>query len=161
MTPKDVDFPDLNSGFWQQASDPDPKYNCIAFAAGRTDVFWWPDDYPDSESDYWPPGIAREETVAAIIQLFQSFGYEACDNGRLESGQEKIAIYALDCSPTHAARQIQTGHWVSKLGPLEDIVHKSPESIAGPCHGSVVQFMCRPLTGGAAAGDPQTATAGS
>ncbi|MBI3822407.1 MAG: hypothetical protein HY289_06975 [Planctomycetes bacterium] len=143
MTPKQADFPDLDKYSWAKTSDPDPKYNCIGFAAGRTDVFWWPDDYPDADSDYWPRGIAREETVAAFVQLFQSLGYEICSDGSLEVGYEKVAIYALGEAPTHAARQLSTGQWTSKLGPEEDIVHENTESIAGPCYGSVIQFMKR------------------
>jgi hypothetical protein len=146
MTPKDADFPDLGKGFWEKTSDPDPKYNCIAFAAGRTDVFWWPDDYPDEESDYWPHGITREETVAAFAQLFQSLGYDICVDGDLESGYEKISIYALADVPTHAARQLKTGQWTSKLGVEEDIVHETAKAIAGPCYGSVVQYMRRAIS---------------
>src|SRR5436189_3388606 len=108
MTPKQSDFPNLTSSSWQVTSPPDPLYNCIAFAAGRTDVFWWPDDYPDPASDYWPPGILREESIAALIELYQSLGFDACADGNLEQGFEKIAIYALGQKPTHAARQLSS-----------------------------------------------------
>ncbi len=144
MAAKDVDFPNLDQGFWEKTSGPEPKYNCLAFAAGRIDVFWRPDDYPDEESDYWPTGILREETIAAFSQLFQSLGYQPCTDGNLEAGFEKIAIYAIGATPTHAARQTNDGRWTSKLGVEEDIVHENPESIAGPCYGQVVQYMRRP-----------------
>lgn len=84
--PKDADFPDLNKGSWEKASDADAKYNCIAFAAGRTDVFWWPDNYPDPESDYWPHGLLREETIAAFVQLFESLRFQCCVDGNLAVG---------------------------------------------------------------------------
>ena len=145
MTPKVGDFPDLNNSVWEKTSEPDPSYNCIAFAAGRTDVFWWPDEYPDEESDYWPHGIRREESIAAFIELFKSLGYESCLDGRLETGHEKVAIYALGDLPTHAARQMPGGRWTSKLGVEHDVVHETPESVAGPCYGQVVQFLRRAI----------------
>jgi len=146
MTPKDVDFPNLNSGSWNVTSPPDVAYNCIAFAAGRTDVVWWPDDFPDPQSDYWPERILREESIAAFVQLFESLGYEICADGSLEAAYEKIAIYALEQKPTHAARQLDSGFWTSKLGVEEDIVHEKPELLDGPCYGGVVRFMRRPVT---------------
>jgi hypothetical protein len=146
MTPLEIDFPDLAKEPWSKTSDADPKYNCIAFAAGRTDVFWWPDDYSDEESDYWPHGIPREESISAFILLFQSLGYQLCPDGSLEAGHEKVAIFALGEVPTHAARQLNTGQWTSKLGPHEDIVHETPNGLAGPCYGKVVQFMRRIVT---------------
>jgi hypothetical protein len=127
-------------------SPPDLHYNCIGFAAGRSDVVWWPDEYPDPQSDYWPQGILREESVPAFVELFQSLGYELCSDGDLEARFEKVAIYALGQKPTHAARQLTTGAWTSKLGVEEDIVHEKPESLDGPCYGSVVQFLRRPTS---------------
>src|SRR6266852_101687 len=99
MADLDADFPNLKSGVWQVTSPPDIRYNCIAFAAGRTDVFWWPDDYPDPDFDHWPPGILREESIAALLQLYESLGYEVCADGVLEAGFEKIALYALNQVP--------------------------------------------------------------
>ena len=61
----------------------------------------------------------------------------------MDVGYEKIAIYALDQKPTHAARQMNTGAWTSKLGVEEDIVHDRPELLAGPCYGNVAQYMRR------------------
>ena len=139
----DADFPNLQAGAWQVTSPPDNRYNCIAFAVGRTDVYWWPDEYPDPNFDYWPPGILREESIAAFVQLFESLAYEVCADGTLEPGFVKIAIYALQDTPTHAARQLDTGQWTSKLGVEEDIVHEKLEALAGPCYGSAVQFMRR------------------
>lgn len=143
MADLDADFPNRKDGIWQVTSLPDIRYNCIAFAAGRTDVFWWPDDYDDPDFDHWPPGILRAESIAAFVQLYPSQGYEICSEGGLEAGYEKLALYALNQQPTHAARQLPNGYWTSKLGVEEDIVHEKPESLAGPCYGDVVQFMRR------------------
>jgi hypothetical protein len=144
---RETDFPNLRPGDWRQCSDPDPRYNCIAFAAGRTDVYWWPEPFPDPLNDYWPPGIRREETVDAIGELYQSLGYQTCADPGLEPGYEKVAIYANGSEATHAARQLQIGRWVSKLGPQEDIEHGSLDDLAGPCYGQVVRILRRPLSG--------------
>ena len=41
----------------------------------------------------------------------------------LEPGFEKVALYALGGVPKHAARQLSSGRWSSKLGDLEDVEH--------------------------------------
>src|SRR5574341_713292 len=64
-------------------------YNCVAFAAGETHRFWWP-----TEFSYWPENVPRNETLQGFILAFETLGYARCDHGRLESGFEKIAIYA-------------------------------------------------------------------
>jgi hypothetical protein len=101
-------------------------YNCIAFAADREDLWWWPDQYGMA---FWPPGVPREVTVAAFIQAYESEGYEQCDDGTFVEGYEKIAIYEKDGDPTHAAKQTPEGKWKSKLGPWEDIEHNSLEAL--------------------------------
>ena len=86
----------------------------------------------------------------SFIELFRSAGYELCDDGNLEAGCEKIAIYALNDSPTHAARQLENGQWTSKLGKYEDIVHSTPDELQGEfdyAYGRVAVFMVRPRSG--------------
>ncbi len=146
MAAKEIDFPRLKDSFWRKTSDPDVQYNCIAFAVGRTDVYWWPDAYPDPDSDYWPAGIVREETVEAFVQLYESLGFAECPDGTVESGYEKIAIFAKGEEPTHASRQLENGHWTSKLGIEEDIEHDTLDAISGPCYGTPVRFMRRKRT---------------
>jgi len=140
---KQADFPNLHQGEWQHVSAPSLRYNCVAFAAGRTDVWWWPDPWPDPMNDYWPAGISRKETVAAIAELFRSLGYRTCRNGQLEKGFEKVAIYAIRKEPMHVAKQLENGLWKSKLGPEEDIVHNSLENLEGPCYGRAIRFLKR------------------
>jgi hypothetical protein len=64
----------------------------------------------------------------------------------LEPGIEKIALYALNDLPTHAARQLSNGWWTSKLGPHVDIEHIHPDAIAGGIYGEVVALMSRTRT---------------
>lgn len=119
-------------------------YNCIAWAAGESDRFWWPD--PMNQA-YWPPGVKREPTVAAFIAAYGTLGYEPCADGNLEVGFQKIVIYASSGSPTHAARQLSTGAWTSKLGRWIDVEHDTPEKVTlfpkCACYGEPVQFMKR------------------
>jgi hypothetical protein len=55
---------------------------------------------------------------------------------------EKVALYATDEGPAHAARQLSNGRWTSKLGRDEDIEHEL-EGLAGSHYGAVVQFLQR------------------
>jgi hypothetical protein len=81
--------------------------------------------------------------VAAFQQAFASLGYELCANANLETGFEKIALYAIGGIPTHAARQLRDGRWVSKLGELEDIEHASLDVLTGAVYGEVAAVLRR------------------
>ena len=135
-------FPDLARTGYSITSPASADYNCIAWAAGVADEWWWPDPMGTNP---WPTGVRREESVAAFIELFQSFGYVPCPDDSLEAGFEKVALYALAGAPKHAARQLASGRWTSKLGPLEDIEH-SLDGLAGIWYGTVVQILRRPLS---------------
>jgi hypothetical protein len=133
-----TDFPCLNDDNSRVTSNIDFRYNCIAWAYGETRKFIWP-----RKGFYWPANIKNEETIGAFIELFASIRYCCCDNQSLEPGYEKVAIYVLDGIPTHAARQLPTGKWTSKLGSDIDIEHDSPEALNGPTYGSATIFMKR------------------
>ncbi len=116
------------------------EYNCIAWAAGEQDRWWWPDA---NDIGYWPADVPREETIDAFIRAYQTLGFASCDDATLEPGSEKVAIYALAGKPIHAARQLSNGRWTSKLGNCEDIEH-TLDGLTGSTYGSVVQIMRRP-----------------
>jgi hypothetical protein len=119
-------------------------YSCIAWAAGDTSNWWWPTNDPYDEPRFWPAGVVREETVAAFIALFISLGYVPCDDTTLESGFEKVALFAnLQGVPTHACRQLAEDCWTSKLGQSEDIEHEL-HAVEGDIYGCVVVVMKRP-----------------
>lgn len=118
-------------------SPQDVQYNCIAWAAGENDVWWWPDDMFYA---HWPDTVPRQVTIEAFIQAFSTKGYYQCDDGSLEKGFEKIALYALNEKPTHAARQLSDGNWTSKLGRNHDISHPI-DALDGPAYGSVTLFL--------------------
>lgn len=117
-----------------------PIYNCIAWAYGRNDRWFWP-----TKKGYWPENILRDESVEAFIQLFASIGYELCDNGSLEDGIEKVAIYLKNGLPKHAARQLDNGKWTSKLGIQVDVSH-TLAALEGGEYGNVSHFMRRQRT---------------
>ena len=120
-------------------------YNCIAWAADESHRAWWPDS---QNTAYWPDGVPREPTVAAFIAAFQTLGYEPCADGTAEPGFEKIAIFTLNGKPTHAARQLPSGRWTSKLGKWVDIEHATAESVATfpkcSIYGRPTQYMRKP-----------------
>ena len=138
-------FPGLRGQPYQIKSERDRRYNCIAFAARDKRNWWWPDL---AEQDTWPAAVARVETVEAFRDAFATLGYVVCDHDQLEAAYEKVALFALAGKPKHAARQLPSGRWTSKLGPMEDIQH-ALHDLTGMVYGSVVLVMKRPLpTGG-------------
>jgi hypothetical protein len=120
------------------------EYNCIAWAAEENDRVWWPDSL---NIGYWPDGVAREETLDAFIAAYATLEYEPCADGVLEPGFQKIVIYSHSGKPTHAARQLPSGLWTSKLGRWFDIEHDTPEKVVRfpQCggYGQPIQFMKR------------------
>jgi hypothetical protein len=136
-------FPGLRGSAYQVTSPPDTGYNCLAWAASDQGRWWWPDTPPKR---YWPAGVLREETLVAFQQAFTSLGYSPCASDELEAGFEKLAVFAdADGFPTHAARQLTTGRWTSKLGELEDIEH-ALRALEGVEYGKVVLVLRRAVS---------------
>jgi hypothetical protein len=120
------------------ASPPSWEYNCIAWAAGVTDSW---------SGRYWPADVPREESIAAFFAAFTTLGYALGASPHLESDVEKVALFAVDDKPMHAARQLPSGLWTSKLGPAIDIEHATPDAIAGGVYGEVVAILGRRRSG--------------
>jgi hypothetical protein len=134
-------FPRLVPSSFQVTSVQDAVYNCIAWAAGVTNAWWWP--LPNPADAYWPAGIARVRTLEVFREVFESLGYSLCPGEALEAGFEKIALFAdVGGLPTHAARQLANGRWTSKLGKAEDIEHNLND-LEGDLYGKVVLVMKR------------------
>lgn len=133
-------FPNLRLSNYSVESPATIDYNCIAWAAGDTGAFWWPDSM---NIGFWPANIPREENLNAFIRAFESIGYSECESPQLETNFEKIAIYVKnDGKPAHAARQLESGMWTSKIGRLEDIEHVL-EALSGDIYGYVTTVMKR------------------
>ncbi len=134
-------LPNLRRTTYEVTSLPDWRYNCLSWAVGETHRPWWP-----HQDGYWPSEVLYEESQKAFIQAFETLGYMTCDNDTLEKGYEKIAIFADKVGiPTHAARQLGSGSWTSKLGLDVDITHRL-RAVGGhrkEGYGDVVIFMKR------------------
>jgi hypothetical protein len=87
----DAAFPHLAATGYAITSPATFGYNCIAFAAGDDQSWWWPDPM---DSAFWPQAAPREETIDAFVQLFRLLGYEPCSESDFRDGYEKVAIYA-------------------------------------------------------------------
>ncbi|MCI0685152.1 MAG: hypothetical protein L0Y71_23895 [Gemmataceae bacterium] len=135
-------FPGLAGSSHQVTSLATDLYNCIAWAAGDVSRWWWPDLF---RQRYWPANARREETLIAFQEAFGSVGFGVCVNENLETGFEKIALFADDHGPQHAARQLPNGRWTSKLGEREDIEHDL-HALEGVEYGKVVMLMSRPVS---------------
>lgn len=134
-------FPSLSRTGYSLTSPASPDYNCIAWAAGETERWWWPNPFA-----YWPAAAPTEETLEAFTRAFAAVGFAPCDHPDLEQGFEKVAIYADGTGkPTHAGRQLPSGRWTSKLGRGEDIEHDLA-GLDGAAYGTVAKVLKRPVT---------------
>lgn len=143
MVSRDLErlFPRLAEASYEITSPAQPDYNCIAWAAGDDSRWWWPDEF---HQYYWPGEAPRRSTLDAFAGAFRTLGFEVCEDAMMESGWEKVAIYAKeDGTPTHAARQLPDGKWTSKLGGLEDVVHPTLDCVSGAAYGNSVIFLRR------------------
>jgi hypothetical protein len=129
-------FPRLAITRWSIKSPWDDRYQCIAWAACRTNIRWWP--VTGNPTVHWPPGAPLDDSVDAFVQSFAELGYERCTGSITQSsvfefGYQKVAIYATsDHCVLHMARQHFFGKgWLSKCGVLEDIQHADLHSIEG------------------------------
>ncbi|WP_424664073.1 DUF7689 domain-containing protein [Candidatus Binatus sp.] len=139
---REEDFPNLNNEFEKTSCDT-IFYNCIAWTVGDTTKRWWPDPFAQL---HWPDKIERIAKVKNFVEMYANHGgYTECDDGSLEPGIEKVAIYARGQMQAvkHAAWQLDDGTWSSKLGPLEDINHKTPENLTSKLYGEPVKFLKR------------------
>ena len=139
----EASFPRLRETGYRITSPATNEYNCIAWAAGESDRWWWPDP---SGISYWPEGAPRQETLEAFLVAFSTVGFELCSSEVPEGGVEKVAIYVNALGePTHMARQLSSGGWTSKLGKSEDIEHQFDSLDGSQVYGSVAYILKRSL----------------
>lgn len=134
------EFPNLITHKYEAESESTQEYNCIAWAAGDTDRWWWP--HVDA---FWPAQVQRIVDIRYFVAAFEMLSYEVCgDSFSLENGYEKVAIYTDEVGkPTHMARQLESGIWASKLGVGWDIVHHTLEGVGGSLYGQATLAMRR------------------
>jgi hypothetical protein len=142
MNPLEVAFPGLATTPYRVTSPPTADYNCIAWAAGATDRWWWPDA---ANASYWPSGVPREESIPAFLMAFANLGFVPTTDTGYEVGFEKVVLMAKNGKPTHMCRQLPSGRWTSKLGRAEDIEHEL-HALTGATYGDVVHVLRRATT---------------
>jgi hypothetical protein len=134
-------FPELQISPFRVTSPADDKYNCIAWAARDSSDWWWP---TGDAAPVWPPEVARHLSLDAFTAAFATLGYVGAADESVEPGMEKVAIFADAAgTPTHAARQLASGRWTSKLGQAEDIEHEL-RALEGEIYGAVALILKRP-----------------
>ena len=133
-------FHNLNPHNHKITSNATIDYNCIAWAAGANNRWWDPTENPNY---FWPEGIPHVDDVDTIVKVFVALGYMLSQSRDLEPGFEKVAIYGDGAGFTHAARQLPSGKWTSKLGDWEDIEHNNLEALEGEFYGKAVQILKR------------------
>jgi hypothetical protein len=134
---------------YEKTSDKDAGYNCVAWAAGMTTCHWWPLEVL-ADDCYWPPDApCLDESIATFVAAFATLGYEPCQDGTLEKGYEKVAIYAKAGAVVHMARQLEDGRWTSKWGGMGiDFVHcvealEDSAKFGKSDYGKVAQYLRR------------------
>jgi len=65
-----------------------PYYNSFAWAVNDQERWWFPDRF---ETEYWPAGIPRENTLSAFIDAYRTEHFEVCPIGdpNLERSEER------------------------------------------------------------------------
>lgn len=99
---------------------------------------------------YWPsllPTGLGMYTLENYLAAFESIGYSRTENSDLEPAIEKVAIYLLPPEGFHAARQLEDGAWVSKLGASYDIRHVDLMCLTGSDYGQVMELLARERAG--------------
>lgn len=136
-----IDFPRLTADNHRVTSPPDDIDNCIAWAAGDAAQWWQP-----GTPYYWPvPGWPKDDAgMGGLVLAFAALGYVECEDASHEPGWEKVALYGTGLFWKHAARQLSSGKWTSKLGGNVDIEHDTLEAVSGGLYGEVMQIMRRP-----------------
>ena len=131
-------FPGLSKEDFDIVDQPSTRYNCIAYAAGDTSKRWDPD-----ENYYWPPWATPDDRIESLIEVFDGLGFQQCDDGHLEDRYQKVALYEVQGEAKHAAAQMPSGRWRSKMGHGPVIEHRSPESLSAGIYGEPTIFMRR------------------
>lgn len=142
-----AEFPNTQQSPFVPTSPWTVDYNCIAYACNVFNEWYWPPGnelWLNGRFTVWPNGIPPNLQVGSFIMLFQSLGYQICNDGSHVVGVEKVAIFEKNNEVTHAARQNQDGSWTSKLGYDIDVQH-TIDAMAGGFYGDPVQYLERPF----------------
>lgn len=110
LTDIELSFPMLLRGVnFDQASDEDFNYNCLAFAVGDKSNWW---DPPGRYGHYWPPGFSEDATVETVARIIALHGYVVEAERGATPKTDSVAIYAKAGEWTHFAK-FACGRWTS------------------------------------------------
>lgn len=124
-----LQFPRLRESDHKVTSTDTDSYNCVGWVHNDVEHYWDPDHH-------WPQAVDAsddsEDDLASYLDLFKWMGFEPCEDGSLEDGYLKIAVYSVEHAAlgqakrefTHVARQLPSGRWSSKGGVLQDFRHE-------------------------------------
>ena len=120
-------FPNSTGSRLDLTSEEDINYNCASWALEENHRWWEPYGLilpAPSPPYHWPPELPQDNKAATYVRLFEMNGYELAADESLEQGYKKVALYIRDVNFQHAARQLSTTKWTSKIGKHEDIRHE-------------------------------------
>jgi hypothetical protein len=146
-------FENLTDEAFEVQSPETWAYNCFGWAMGESERWWYPPSskpgqyWPIQEGaeEFWPHGVLAAPFVPLFEKAFSTKGYESCEAPDLETDLEKVAIYGYETQEArHAARQLTSGNWTSKIGHSVDLEHTSLDVLEGAFYGRVVAVMARP-----------------
>lgn len=87
-------------------------FNCVAFTLNIYDDYIW------TNEKSWPYNlIPRVCNIESFKKLYELYNYQECFDELYEEGYEKIAFYAKNNTPIHAAKQFDK-NWKSKISNL-------------------------------------------
>jgi len=134
------EFPYLRDRSYRVTSLYCEDYNCIAWAVGDTENWWSPD-----EDSYWPENVRRDDSLEAFLEAFRTKQYELCAfDETVEENREKIVLFIdHNGKPTHAAKQLDSGAWTSKLGRVWDIEHDALRGVECNEYGHAKYMLSR------------------
>lgn len=126
-------FPNLKAGHYTITQPNSPTYNCAGYSFNDNHRWWWPD--ADNGLNFWPKDIRNENDIASFDDLLikHSKGEETKDE-TYEPGFTKLALFekknwdGVD-KPTHIARLLPHGKWLSKAGGGPAIAHDLSEIV--------------------------------
>ncbi len=135
-------FPNATPETLIEKSPATSEYNCIAWTLGEEHLWW--DTVPGY---FWPRRIPKPASVIQnVVEMYNAQGFIECQSADLEPGIEKIVLYSESGKFRHAAFQLESGRWTSKMGPYEDVVHSTAETLLGDELEKIERIMMRPRT---------------
>jgi len=130
-------------GKFRKTSPRDRRYNCLAWSVGDTTRPWVPGG--DPVTTRWPPGAPRHLDLNSVVASYASLGFERDSEPVLTEGFDRVALFVdHDGDVIHAALQLASGRWTSKMGEWEDIEHDDLAALEGGEYGQVAAVLRRP-----------------